>query len=238
MKQNIKSSQIKAIMYGIIASDGYIDVAHSRLDLYSKRKEYIDYVYSIISEIPESYATIKRIESKYGTTGYRLWTRKHKYFDNLGYAFYCTGTKELNKYNISKMNIESLAHIWMCDGQLDHKKNRIRNTIQNIGYIHFQCFSDEENLLFINHWASKYNIQMSLLKKSNAGGSGNVIRIGGMSLQRLISLIYPYILNCFKYKTPLFYKTKEYVNEELPNAEQYLIYYKDIEDIEDIVRHP
>ena len=76
------------------------------------------------------------------------------------------------------------------------------------------------------------NIQSSLVKKP--WGFGYRIRIGGENLQRFISMIYPYILPCFKYKTILFYKRKE-TALKLSSAEQYVVEYTTIEDI---VRHP
>lgn len=226
----LTAKEIKKIVIGITLSDGCIDVANQRFDFYSKEEEYAKYVYEVLSQITGMKVSFKVKEDKRGYTGYRVWTNKHAYWKNLGTKIYGV-RKELTTYICKRIDAEALAHIWMCDGYLEHSKNRKLGKVQNIGWLCLESFPKEE-LQLLQTQLDSMGIQSSLVKKP--WGFGWRVRIGGESLQQLISSVYPYILPCFKRKTPLFYKKKESANMSLSNAEQYIFQYSCIEDI---VRH-
>jgi len=124
-----------------------------------------------------------------------------------------------------------MAHIWMCDGFLNHHKNKNTNKNQNIGYLCLESFPKEElNILIAK--LSRMGICSRLQKVR--WGFGYRIKISGTALQKLMDGIIKYIIPCFKYKTFLYYKSKEYLDSNLQNAEQFIRTYNDIEDI---VRH-
>jgi hypothetical protein len=227
----LTAKEIKKIVIGIVISDGSIDVSRQRFDLYSKQEEYAQYVYYVLSQITGMKVTFRVKHDKRGYIGYRVFTNKHAYWKNLSDVFY-KGRKQLNKYVVSRIDETSLAHIWMCDGYLEHAKNRKTNKVQNIGWFCLESFPKDELELFRKHLLDSWGINSSLIKKP--WGFGYRLRVGGKDLQKMISIMYPNILDCFKYKTSLFYKTKEAVDMSLPSAEQYILTY---ECIEDIVRH-
>lgn len=227
----LTAKEIKKIVYGIVISDGSIDMKGQRFDLYIKHKEYAEYVYFALSQITGMDVHLKLKRDKRGHEGWRVWTRKHAYWKNIGNKLY-TGRKTLSKYVCDRLDPQTFAHIWMCDGYLEHSKNRRKNTVQNIGWFCLESF-DKEELELLQNRLLDFNIKSSLIRKP--WGFGWRIRIGGENLQRFISMIYPYILDCFKYKTVLFYKSKTPVLTELSSAEQYVELYSTIEDI---VRHP
>lgn len=227
----LTAKEIKKIVIGIVISDGSIDVSGQRFDFYSKQEEYAKYVYNVLTQITGMKVTFKVKHDKRGYTGYRVFTTKHAYWKNLADVIY-NGRKELNKYIVDRIDAESLAHIWMCDGYLEHSKNRKSNSVQNVGWFCLESFPKEELEILQNHLLNTWGISSTIIPKP--WGFGYRLRVGGESLQKLISTIYPFILNCFKYKTPLFYKTKGAANMSLPSAEQYIVLYQCIEDI---VRH-
>ena len=119
----------------------------------------------------------------------------------------------------------------MCDGYTEHAKNRKTNKVQNIGWFCLEAFPREELLLLQTRLKDVWGIETSLVRKP--WGFGYRLRCGGENLQKLVSVIYPFVLGCFAYKTHLFYKGKGYILD-LPNAEQYTKVYSCVEDI---VRH-
>ena len=226
----LNSKRIKKIVYGITISDAHIQ-QRGRLDFYSKHPEYAEYITSVLSQITGSGARFSIKNDKRGYTGYRCTTRIHPYFSKIRSHTY-EGRKLLTPYVVSRIDEECLAHIYMCDGYTEHAKNRKTGKVQNIGWFCLEAFPKEELELFQERLKSCWGLESSRIKKT--WGFGYRVRVGGENLQKLISVIYKFVLPCFEYKTTLFYKGNGYVLD-LPNAEQYVSHY---ETIEDIVRHP
>ena len=230
--KRLTAKTIKKILLGVLVSDGALSSAkNSRFDLYSKNREYAEYILEVIQQITRSSAVLNVRRDKRGYVGYRVSSRSGPYWSTLRRRLY-THRKTLTSYVVKRLDEESMAHIWMCDGYLEHAKNRKLERVQNIGWFCLESFPKEELALLQNHLVKRWGIESSLVGKP--WGYGYRIRIGGENLQKFISLVYPYILDCFKYKTPLFYKKRESA-VELPNAGQYVHLY---ECVEDIVRHP
>lgn len=227
----LTAKEIKKIVYGIVVTDGHIDMNNYRFDFYAKDEEYAVHVHNVLSQITGMNVKFRVKHDKRGYTRYRVFTNKHAYWKNIGEKTY-NGRKVLNEYVVARLDAQSLAHMWMCDGYLEHAKNRKLNKVQNIGWLCLEDFPKEELEILRKHLKKKFKIGSSLIKKP--WGFGYRIRMGGENLQRFISLVYPHILDCLKYKTPLFYKSKESADMTLPSAEQFIVEYNDIEDI---VRH-
>lgn len=231
--ERLLSSQIKNILSGVVASDGYI--SQGRFDLFTKSKGYCEYIKQVIENLPNIRTTMyyKKDNRKDSYGGYRLFTSKHEYFVKMQNIFYKEGKKHLTDYTCSRFDINSFAHIWMCDGYLEHRKNRKKNTIQNIGWMCLESFPKEELDVFVNYMNKRLKINAGFEKVE--WGFGYRVRIGGDNLQKFINSIYPYVHEDFKYKTYLYYKPDSIrCDVSLPNAEQYL---KTYIDVEDIVRH-
>lgn len=225
--QRLTAKEIKKIVIGLVLSDGSIDMKNQRFNIYSKHREYIEYVYEVLSQITGMGIKTQVYHDKRGYLGHKLWTRRHAYWKNIGEHIYF-GRKTLTHYIASRIDEQSLAQIWQGDGFLEHSKNRAIGTVQNVGWFCLEAFPKEELELF-QDCLMKFGIGSSLIKVR--WGYGYRVRVGGENLQKLISLIYPYILDCFKYKTLLFYKKLESANMDLPSAERFIIQYDTIEDI-------
>ena len=226
----MKAKEIKKVLFGVLLSDGSLDTATNRFDLYSKYEEYAQYVYATLSELTHSSFSMKEVHDKrYNVTGYRVWSKRSKYLEKTYNIFYPNnGRKVLNTYIVNRLDEQALAHVWMCDGYLEHAKNRKKNKVQNIGWFCLESFPKEELAILQKHLKDTFGITSSLVKKP--WGYGYRIRIGGENLQKFISLVYPYMINCFLYKTILFYKRKE-TALKLPSAEHFIRTYNGVDDI-------
>jgi hypothetical protein len=227
--KRLTAKEIKKVVYGVVLSDGHIDVKNQRFDFYSKCEAYAQYVYDVLTQITGMDVKLTTKFDKRGHVGYRVFTRKHAYWKNLGDKTYNNLRKSLTKYNVSRLDGQSLANIWMSDGYLERNKNRKKNKIQNIGYICFEAFTESELIIFQKHLLNKFGIESTF--KTVRWGHGLRVRIGGESLQKFISLIYPHILDTFKYKTHMYYKTLDYVDMSLPSAEHFIYTYDEVDDI-------
>lgn len=225
----MQASRIKKIIIGVLLSDGSLDKNTNRFDLYSSKKEYADYIHQSLSNLTHTKFSLKEVFNKrFDTVGYRIWSTRSKYLKKLYEIIYPqNGRKVLSRYIVSRIDEEVLAHIWMCDGYLEHAKNRRTDKVQNVGWLCLEAFPKEE-LVLLQERLEFFGIKTSLVEKP--WGFGYRVRIGGENLQRLISLVYPYILDCFKYKTILFYKRKE-TALQLPSAEHFIVEYSKVDDI-------
>jgi len=225
----MEASRVKKILFGILLSDGSLERNHKRFDLYSKQKEYAEYVQTTLSNLTHNRFSLREVfDDRFGVTGYRVWSTKSKYLSKTYDIFYPNnGRKALSKYIANRLDAEAFAHVWMCDGYLEHAKNRKMGKVQNIGWFCLEAFPKEE-LEVLQERLAVFGIGSSLVKKP--WGFGFRIRIGGENLQKFISLVYPFILPCFQYKTVLFYK-QESTALELPSAEHYVRLYNVVDDI-------
>lgn len=153
------------------------------------------------------------------------------YFSKLRHLLFINNKKCLTKKAVEIIDERCLAYMWMCDGYLAHSKNRVKDKIQNIGFLCLESFDVTELQYFCLVMNNKYNLDFRLKKVQ----SGYRPFISGSTLQKFISLIYPFLTNTFQYKAKLFYKTNKYCDNTLPNAGDIFVYYNNIQEYEDIV---
>lgn len=234
--KRLPTSRLQNILYGVLLSDGYIDTNY-RFDLYNKNKEYTYYIYQVMQQVTGLKPSFnEKFDKRYNKVmGYRTWSKSnHPYLRKLREKSYLEGEKYLNEDLFFRLTPEALAHIWMCDGYLEVNKNRKANKVQNIGYFCLESFYDFELQALCEYLKNTYTIEATLNKC--AWGKGYRIRLGGLNLQKFCSLVYPFILECFKYKVELYYKeatlnNPRYVDLDLPNAEHIFKIYENCEDI-------
>lgn len=234
-KKSLNSREIKKIVLGLVLSDASID-KNNRFDFYSKSKEYAQFVCFVLGNITGANPKMYKVKDyRFNTYGYRVYTKKHVYFAKMRDKIYAE-RKFLSKYTVSRIEEIALSQIWISDGYLERNKNRKKNKIQNIGWICLDAFPEDELKLLQYRLKERFGINSRVVKSTSAGGFGFRIKISGKDLQKFISLVYPYILESYKYKTYLFYKTlnPNYVDLSLPNAKRFI---KEYDNIEDIVRY-
>ena len=129
--KTLTSKQIKKALYGVVLTDG--SSIGKRFSIYSKNEELIE----DINKILENISGINKIhiinveDKRYNppAKGWKLWTTNHPYFENMNKIFY-KDRKTVTKYIAKRLDEISFAYIWMCDGYLEHTKNRKENHIQ------------------------------------------------------------------------------------------------------------
>jgi hypothetical protein len=228
--KKLNSKEIKKIIFGVLLTDG--SVLGKRFSIYCKEKEMVDKLFLVLSDFPNLKITIRKVfNERFGSEGYRLWTTNSPYFEKIRKIFYPKEKKTVTKYIADRMDFQAFAYAWMCDGYLEHQKNRKENKIQNRGWFCLEGFESSALLLLVNR-LKELGVNSRL--SSVDWGNGFRIQISGTDLQVFIDKIYPYILKSFIYKTELYYKSDKYVLPYLSNTEHIIKYYNDVEDI---VRH-
>lgn len=234
----LKSKNLKKILLGVIISDGNLNKTpnSARLDFYNKQKDYCEYLQNVLNFIPKLNCQYKeKIDLRFNNVkGYRIMTKTHRYFDKLYKIFYVDNKKILSKYVLKRLDYESLAHIWMCDGMLHYMWHPKVNNIQIVGYFCLECFTKEELEDFCKMLKIKFDINARL--KKVIWGNGYRVKISGYDLRKFISNILPYILPCFKYKTVLYYRTDECVNE-FNNTHEFIKIFTDFNATKDIIQN-
>lgn len=222
--KSFTAKEIKKTLYGVVATDGCVRSKEQKFNFYTKSKQLSDDITTKLQSISGMQVRYK-YDSK--NDGHRVWTTKHPYWKYMAKHFY-TNRKVLTSYTCNRFDEVSLAYMWMCDGYLEHAKNRKTNKIQNIGWFCLEAFPKEELEIFQKR-LQFFGVDSSLTRKP--WGFGYRVRIGGENLQKFLSLVYPHLLSDFHYKSVLFYKTEKAMNLDLPSAGHIFKLYKDCEDI-------
>jgi len=158
-----------------------------------KQLEYLKHKQQLLESILHKSLKIYKTTSKHGIT-YRLAV-SHKYFRVLRNVLYSNGVKTITPTVLSRLNTKGLAYWYMDDGSLYPKKHN--------GKIHafelvLSVYGTKKECEDIVEWLlATYDIKAGL--KYNKGKYS--IRMGTKEAKKFISLIDPYILPMFKYKT-------------------------------------
>lgn len=230
--KKLNSKEMKKILFGTLLTDG--SVVGKRFSIYLRNEELIDNLYSVLETIPKIKIHKKKVHDKrFDCYGYKLWTTNSRYFDKLRGIFYPKNRKIVTKYIADRLDFQALAYAWMCDGFLEHQKNRKSNKVQNRGWFCLEGFTKEELEILVTR-LSDLGIESRLSPVE--WGYGYRIQISGTALQIFIDKIYPYVLESFKYKTILYYKDKnsKYILNDLSNTEHII---REYDNVDDIVRH-
>ena len=76
----MEAKRIKKIMLGVLISDGSLDKNNQRFDLYTKEKEYAEYIFNCMSNLTHTKFSLKDVfDKRFGVTGYKVWSTKSKY---------------------------------------------------------------------------------------------------------------------------------------------------------------
>lgn len=232
----MQTKDIKQALFGIYLTDGHLD-KKDNLEVYTKFPSFHKHLISLFSEFPNNEKKVwtKTVYNvKYNTYGYRLIARYPAYFSKFREITFEDNRKYLTDKAISKITPVTLAYMWMGDGSMKHTKNKKTNRIQNLGRFSLESFGYLELASFCDYLQETYSIDAKLYKVPS--GFGWNVSISGYHLQKFISLIYPWVQECFYYKTLLFYKTKSFCLYDLPSAEHFMKYYENISERDDIVQ--
>lgn len=121
-------------------------------------------------------------------TSYSFTTRSHPIFSQFRTNYYGSA-KYVNREDVVKLDEFGLAIWYMDDGNIWNRKNRLSCITLNT-----QSFTKDDILFLIKMLWDKWQI-LATYNKSN-----NTIRVSSKSCRKLIEIVRPYILDCFKYK--------------------------------------
>jgi hypothetical protein len=116
-------------------------------------------------------------------------SRSHPLFSEYRQKYYGENGKGVNREDVEKLDDFGLAIWYMDDGNIWNRKNR-----SSCITINTQSFTKEDILFLIDLLKRKWEI-ISTYNKSD-----NTIRVSSKSCEKLIEIVRPYILECFKYK--------------------------------------
>ena len=233
--KKLNSKEIKKALFGIVLTDG--SIAGKRFSCYTKEKLFSSDIQNILENISGiSKINVREITDTRFTppaTGWRIWTTGHPYFEKINKIFYFENRKHVTDYIAKRLDETAFAYAWMCDGYLEHQKNRKENKVENRGWFCLESYPKEE-LVFIVNRLLYYEIESRISPVE--WGFGYRIQISGTNLQKFINMVYPHILDCYKYKTVMYYKSEnsKYVLNDLSNAKHII---KSYNNVDDIVRH-
>jgi hypothetical protein len=233
------SSEIKQAVLGILLSDGSLD-KRNRFSVSSKYPDFRNHIGNLFNQFPNSSNKVwynDYLDKRFNVYTYRVVATYPAYFAKFRDWCYPNREKELTALVSNKIDARALAYMWQCDGFLEHVKNRKKDKIQNIGWFCLESFEEKQLRYFCDCMNEKYSLDLKTVIVNNGRRRVPRIKTSGTGLQKLISLMYPYITETFQYKTKLFYKTERYFDGSLPSAEHILVLYNTIQEYEDIVRY-
>lgn len=193
----------KATLIGLIIGDGYLNCARykhgqnsSLLIKHSiKQKEYIEWKSNIIHSI---FGGNKPKVVEFNNNGYpgvRIM-KSNKYFRVLHRCLYKNGQKIIPLKVLNRLTPLAIAIWWMDDGCLYAKK---RNGKIHGWELYLNTYlSDEENLVIINYFKTKWNINWKL----NHDKDKSRLRCSTKEGRKFLDIVRPYMLpiKCMQYK--------------------------------------
>lgn len=195
----------KDILIGTILGDSYIHCSQAgttslNIKQAERYKEYVFWLYKNLKEI-------FHIQPKQRTDNGQWYVRSfysHE-LNDLHQLFYREGVKVIPS-DISKLLSSplSLAVWFMDDGTLDYRKND-----HCAFHLCTNCFTKEEVERLTRTLNSSFRIESSVHYTLCRGKRHARIYIGAQGRDRFISLVTPYVLDCFKYKLPQFRHTPQ-----------------------------
>ena len=187
----------KQLVYGTIIADGHIfrksDNRHGALKIChtTKKEPYVDYKYNLLKEFVRTKPTIQVSEVNGSVSVYKTFrTLTHIFFTDIHKMIYYKENEEyvkhLNVEILEKQTPYSLAIAYMDDGTKHHYCRDFC----------FECFCFAEQQLFCDWLKDKFTIEARVMKYRD----GFRTRILRPSVSKFVSIIAPYLLDCFKYK--------------------------------------
>jgi len=189
----------KAIIIGNVLGDGGIYRSHTSGNgqFYIKQcNKYKDYVYWLFEELKNLCPSVPKFKKAYNQ--WYFYSRNLENLEEIRKAFYYNGKKKVPKDIKEWFTLPlSLAVWYMDDGSLDFRPKDHYNFSFSTN-----AFSVEENYLLINVLKENFGINATVQTPLCRGKRYPEIYIGVAGRDRFLSLVKPYVLNCFKHKIP------------------------------------
>lgn len=206
MLNNITLSQKqKQVILGGLLGDAYCNKKRNfiRFSQSSKQKEYLKWKYSLFDKDNTSKIYERVYKEGYKNFSFELYNTNCQYDDLYvyikKYLYTNQGRKKISLKYLSELDPLGLAVWWMDDGSLCNSKGN------RWGKLCTECFNYEEHILLQKYFKTKWDIDVKITKEKD---KYYFINFNAHALRKLISIIYPYVLEIptMVYKIDMNYK--------------------------------
>lgn len=213
MSQSKRNSrEVKGALVGTLLGDSFI-TNRGEFGCQQVNRELIDIKTEILKNIspdikaynytrpPRSNELVKNCKESYV-----VLTNKNQYFTKLRNILYASGTKQISMKVLNKLTPEGIAFWFMDDGYFDYKQSKHTRNLR-LCTDSFDTLSISNMIRYFN---DVHNIQAKVLyhKARKNYEPKPRLSFNAENAQKLITLIFPYIIPSFYYKIDLKYEDK------------------------------
>jgi hypothetical protein len=204
---NLKQSEIRSAIIGMVIGDGCLSLRERRNNAYfqcshsEKQKEYIEWKQKLLGNIVGSSIcpTTRNLNGKI-FTGYHLSTKQHPLFTQLYNRFYHKHHKVLDEYIVKQIDELAFAIMYMDDGCFGKHHANGKDSF----FLCTQSFDYANQILLCKSLKIKFGLDWNINKaeKSKDGTYNYRLRLANRQNEEFLKIIIPYVnlLNCMKYK--------------------------------------
>lgn len=208
--------ELRSIIYGTLLGDSYITKSmfgceQITLELINYKRKILESLINRDINISTRYREKTIIEGRVVNASRTYSVRvNHPHMKKYRRVFYTENRKRITKSILRRLSNEALAVWFMDDGYLDYKKSSNTRNLR----ICTDRYSVHDISLIIEWFKETHNIDCFIYKHKRNRSSKEVYRLSfnGVNSQRLVSLMYKYILPCFYYKIDLKYIRMNSIN--------------------------
>lgn len=214
-----KTSEIKGAIYGTLLGDSWI--TNNEFGCEQISLQLIGYKVKLIKELLNYTCTIRYRQRKNGKIRGRyisqkptfIVTKRDNIFDKMKKRLYFKDKgKQVSSHIMNRLTLEGVALWFMDDGYLDYKRTSHTRYLR----ICTDSFDDRSIQNIIKGFKNKWELDCFV-------DTRNRISFNARNSQKLVSLIYQYILPDFYYKIDLRYKEKTLLSNRCSNEYRFAI---------------
>lgn len=209
--------ELRSIIFGTLLGDSWL-TSRGQFQCEQVTLELINYKRSILEALTGRKLSITERQRENQCIEGRLVNGKrtfkvavnHPHYKKYYKVLYKNGRKQITASLLRRLTPEAIAVWFMDDGYLDFKKSN------NTRYLMIctDNFSEYEHSLIITWFKDTHGIECFIKYHQNKKDAIKRPRLAfnGKNSQKLVSLIYKYILPCFYYKIDLRYSRMDSIN--------------------------
>lgn len=209
--------ELRSIIFGTLLGDSWLS-AKGQFQCEQVTLELINYKRNILEQLTGRNLNISERQRENQTIEGRKVTGKrtfkvavnHPHYKKYYKVLYKNGRKTITASLLRRLTPEAVAVWLMDDGYLDYKHSN------NTRYLMFctDSYTEYEHSLIIKYFKETFNIDCFIKyhQRSKDPHKNPRIAFNGKNAQKLVGLIYKYILPCFYYKIDLKYSRMDSIN--------------------------
>lgn len=209
--------ELRSMIFGTLLGDSWV-TKYGHIGCEQVTLELIDYKRKILEQLLGREFNISTREPRHSFINGRKVNSKRtfmiracaphlkKYYRIL----YRDGRKRLTYSLLRRLSPQGIALWLMDDGYLEYRKSNCTRYIK----LCTDSFTEEEHLLIIRYFKEYHSIECFISHHTRRKGATPAMRIAfnGKNAQKLVALVYQYVLPCFFYKIDLHYTRMDSIN--------------------------